>query len=68
MLRMGPMKDGILHIRIEKDLREKARKKATRTKRTLTEYVCDLIAADTKRKSKVSHPISNVEETKNPAG
>jgi hypothetical protein len=47
-------KDGILHIRIEKPLREKAVKKADKTKRSLSAYVCDLIKADTATKSRRS--------------
>jgi predicted HicB family RNase H-like nuclease len=61
-------KDAILHIRIESQLREKAAKKANRAKKTLTQYVCDLIAADTQRKSRVSQPVRNVNGTKDPAG
>jgi hypothetical protein len=45
-------KDGILHIRIEKSLRARAVKKAEKTKRTLSAYVCELIEADTARKSR----------------
>jgi hypothetical protein len=44
---MGTVKDDLLHIRIEKALRAKAVKKAARTKKTLTKYVCNLIEADT---------------------
>jgi hypothetical protein len=41
-------KDAILHIRIESKLRERASKKAARSKKNLTQYVCDLIDADTR--------------------
>jgi hypothetical protein len=56
------VKDGLLHIRIEKTLREKAVKKAARSKKTLTQYVCDLIAADTQRKARPSHSVPSVDE------
>jgi hypothetical protein len=46
-------KDAILHIRIESKLRERAAKKAARSKKNLTQYVCDLIDADTQPKRRV---------------
>jgi hypothetical protein len=58
-------KDGILHIRIETALREKAAKKAARSKKTLTSYICDLIEADT-RPIKRSRRSASEAETRNP--
>jgi hypothetical protein len=57
---MGTVKDDLLHIRIEKALRAKAVKKAARTKKTLTKYVCDLIEADTQpiKRSRRDNPTS----------
>jgi hypothetical protein len=58
-------KDAILHIRIESKLREKAAKKAARSKKNLTQYVCDLIDADT-RPIKRSRRNSSEAETGSP--
>jgi hypothetical protein len=59
------VKDGILHIRIETRLREQAAKKAARSKKALTQYVCELIEADT-RPIKRSRRNSSEAETRTP--